>query len=440
MAAPVPPRGGGGGPGGGPAPPLPPPPPAPGPAGPVGLAGLLGPPGPPPAGAALLVQMVFAMQTAVAGLPAPGPGGLAPPPPRVKIPPPIFKGLPGEIPEAHLLRANDSMDTYNILLVNKPANFKHTLDQLAREWYDLLTFPIVWNDFQQRFSQYFSTQGRSIKHLHDKWRNFSFFTPGQDDIEAYIRDVKEAAHQLNYNDDAVLHLIKATMPSDICGTLYSQNDLNMVITMVKDIYAKKPEPANPPAFARGAAAPFTLIKGPNGSSKRVYFQDGESLSDRIDKLTETLYWMDMEGKPMKRPYKPYITSPRCREGRSGFSPRGGCSSSDCGKGWPRSRERFRGGLSHKGRSQGRKFDKSPTTKRPRISSKAEDKDKDRCYHCHQRGHFAAECPEKNKSQSQKSSEGKKLEDYTYTYGGAEEPQMATATALPQAYEEALTAM
>ena len=44
------------------------------------------------------------------------------------------------------------------------------------------------------------------------------------------------------------------------------------------------------------------------------------------------------------------------------------------------------------------------------------------------------------SQSQKSSEGKKFEDYTYAYGGAEEPQLATATALPQAYEEALSAM
>ena len=52
----------------------------------------------------------------------------------------------------------------------------------------------------------------------------------------------------------------------------------------------------------------------------------------------------------------------------------------------------------------------------------------------------AECPEKNRNQSQKSSEGKKFEDYTYAYGGAEEPQLATATALPQAYEEALTAM
>ena len=40
-------------------------------------------------------------------------------------------------------------DTYNILPVNKPANFKHTLDHLAREWCDSLTFPIAWNDLQQ---------------------------------------------------------------------------------------------------------------------------------------------------------------------------------------------------------------------------------------------------------------------------------------------------
>ena len=140
--------------------------------------------------------------------------------------------------------------------------------------------------------------------------------------------MKEAAHQLNYNDEAVQHLIKATMPSEIYGTLYNQHDLNTVITMVKDIYAKKPELANPPITNGGVAAPFTLIKTPNGSSKIVHSQEDESLSDRIDKLTKTLYRMDMEGKPTKKPYKPYITSPRCRRGRGGFRPRGGHSSSD----------------------------------------------------------------------------------------------------------------
>ena len=56
------------------------------------------------------------------------------------------------------------------------------------------------------------------------------------------------------------------MPSEIYGTLYNQHDLNTVVTMVKDVYAKKPKPANPPAITGGAVAPFTLIKAPNGSS------------------------------------------------------------------------------------------------------------------------------------------------------------------------------
>ena len=40
----------------------------------------------------------------------------------------------------------------------------------------------------------------------------------------------------------------------------------------------------------------------------------------------------------------------------------------------------------------------------------------------------------------KYKEGEKFEDYTYAYGAAGEPQLATTTTVPQAYEEALTAM
>ena len=119
-APPPPPAGAGAGAGGAGAPP--PPPPGGGPGAPPPP-----PPGGSPGGPNLLAQLVQAMQLAAAALPPPGPGA----PPRVKIPPPIFKGLPGERPEAHLMRANDWMDTYLIPVVQKPVNFKHTLDHLA---------------------------------------------------------------------------------------------------------------------------------------------------------------------------------------------------------------------------------------------------------------------------------------------------------------------
>ena len=152
----------------------------------------------------------------------------------------------------------------------------------------------------------------------------------------------------------------------------------------------------------------------------------------------------MEGKLTKKPYKPYITSPRHRGGRSEFRPRVGRSSSDRGEGWTRSKGRFRGRRGDspiEEDSREGNLTKAPLPRDPVYPAKLKTKDKDRCYHCHQRGHFSTNCPERNKTQPQKSSEGKKFEDYTYAYGGAEDPQLAMDTAfLPQTYEEALSTM
>ena len=130
---------------------------------------------------------------------------------------------------------------------------------MAREWYQGLgvnPFHGDWRAFSTHFSKYFSTQGRNIKHLHERWRTFSF-DPTTDDIEEYIRDVKEAAKQLGHGDDAVLNLLKATMPTELYGTLYGQNNLCEVTTMLKDIYAKKPQNnvAVAAGVAQGATAP-----------------------------------------------------------------------------------------------------------------------------------------------------------------------------------------
>ena len=111
--------------------------------------------------------------------------------PKVRIPPPIFKGLPGERPDAHLLATEDWMEAMRVKPDYCIDKFKHTLQHLAHEWYhglDLDQFCGQWHEFTRHFSRYFSTQGRNIKHLPERWRTFSF-DPATDDIEEYIRDV-----------------------------------------------------------------------------------------------------------------------------------------------------------------------------------------------------------------------------------------------------------
>ena len=52
--------------------------------------------------------------------------------PRVRIPPPIFKGLPGERPDAHLLATEDWMEAMQVKPNDYIDKFKHTLQHLAQ--------------------------------------------------------------------------------------------------------------------------------------------------------------------------------------------------------------------------------------------------------------------------------------------------------------------
>ena len=91
--------------------------------------------------------------------------------PRVNIPPPIFKGLPGERPDAHIYATEDWMEAMHFREDQYIDKFKHTLNHLAWEWYHSLdrdTFHGDWEEFTKHFSRYFSTQGQNIKHLHER--------------------------------------------------------------------------------------------------------------------------------------------------------------------------------------------------------------------------------------------------------------------------------
>ena len=314
---------------------------------------------------------------------------------RKKISPPTFKGSKGERPEAHLLRAKDWFDSSGIVRnQDKVYNFKHTLDGKAREWYaDMINTATItprWTELETAFSRYFSTQGRSIKHLHDSWRRMSF-NPKTDDIEEFIRDAQECAKQLEYDDHVIINMLKAVMPREIYGTLYYMDDLAEVINFCKDYFSRNPKDQDDeitPSPDKGATGitPFSKIKA---------VESPGDIGHTLNQISESLYKLDFN----QRPYKPTIY-PQGRgrgrgRGNGRFQGRGNQRSyQPYNQNQPR-RGRGRGGFRGKPRG-GQKFDKSPTKRNPRENSKTKDSDKDRCRYCREIGHWVKDCPQKKR--------------------------------------------
>ena len=89
------------------------------------------------------------------------------------------------------------------------------------------------------------------------------------------------------------------MPTEMYGTLYGDDNLYIIMTMLKDIYAKKPQPVATAAAAgatQEAAAPFTLIHSPTRDTSKA--PNEVILEEKLSKLTKTLYCMDLDGKPV----------------------------------------------------------------------------------------------------------------------------------------------
>ena len=172
--------------------------------------------------------------------------------------------------------------------------------------------------------------------------------------------------------------------------------------------------------AQGASAPFTLIHSPTGEKAKA--PNEGTLEERLSQLTETLYHLDLDGKPVRKPFKPFITQPR-RRFKGGFDrrnfARGRCFNQPDGRSFTTDHHgKFQ---SNRGHFRPQKpfgmFDRSPTMKQPRVSGKPFNKDKICCFRCKEFGHMQKDCPELNKPQKEDHPGPKKFEDYTYTYSG-----------------------
>ena len=53
-----------------------------------------------------------------------------------------------------------------------------------------------------------------------------------------MRDVQETGKQLNYGEEAITNMIKSSMPMAMYTSLYDEENLEKIITKVRDIYAR----------------------------------------------------------------------------------------------------------------------------------------------------------------------------------------------------------
>ena len=141
--------------------------------------------------------------------------------------------------------------------------------------------------------------------------------------------------------------------------------------MLKDIYAKKPQPTTAASTTTtpGATAPFTLLRTPIRTP--IKHIEDPSLEEKVNHLTEALYQMDLESKPTKKPFKPFLTQPRGKF-KGNFDK--GCNGQNGCFGGFNSNKRDRCGRfgnrgSFKPRRPFGKFDKSPNTKCSRVSGR-----------------------------------------------------------------------
>ena len=116
-------------------------------------------------------------------------------------------------------------------------NFRLTLDHNAREWYDKADCKDTWENMRTEFSQFFSTQGKSIFNLQKRWNSFSY-NDETDDIEVFLRDVQETAKQLKYSDELVCTMIKTNIPRSLAYSLYKYDKLDELVSAVRNQLAK----------------------------------------------------------------------------------------------------------------------------------------------------------------------------------------------------------
>lgn len=343
----------------------------------------------------------------ISHMPAPAPA--APGKESKRIPPPTFVK---EDPEGHLMKVEDWFLEYSIADAQRPVQFRHTLAKQARHWYSQIDVPNNWEDLKTLFRRRFSKQGRSREQLHETWRNLRFdLNDKNQDLDTFITEVRETATQLGYDDIAQITCIKSQLPLSCRAALRQETTLPEFLRALQELLSLNQTKSEP--------NPFAMMQSET---------DIDELSDKLSVMNTR------DSRPYKKPYKPSVTTSfksqrkrddnqRSNRPNNRYQNRGPRQNNFRGRRQGPPNRNFRGNFQNQNfqqqrgfrnfRGQNRPFNRnnqqqrpnqnrqmyqsSPNQPRPRVASRTYNQDRDRCFYCHNFGHWANQCPEKGQN-------------------------------------------
>ena len=143
--------------------------------------------------------------------------------------------------------------------------------------------------------------GNTHEQLFHAWRSFNF-DENTETIDSYVMIIRQVATLLDYGEPQVLEVFENTLPTKLYWILFPIEDLRHAVETPKRILTK--ENLDKQLTGQSSASPFMNVR--DGTERKVSFNTGDELGDKIDKLTVVMSRLATKDSHKKRPFKPQI--------------------------------------------------------------------------------------------------------------------------------------
>ena len=148
-------------------------------------------------------------------------------------------GKPDEDTEAHILRANDWVETHAFPEVVQVQRFCLALVGEARLWYESLRpIAVDWNGLQDQSRQQCSKIGNTREQLLHAWRSFHY-DENTETLDTYVTGIRQVVELLGYGKPQTLEVLKNTLPNRLYWILFPIDDLRLAVETGKRILTKE---------------------------------------------------------------------------------------------------------------------------------------------------------------------------------------------------------